>query len=511
MKLRNRGISNNTTVNLITGIFTMGFQLIINFFLSPYIVKNIGEAANGFTQLANNFVSYASLITLTFTSMGGRFIAVNYHRGKRDKVNLYYSAVMASNIFISVILIPAAVCAVLNLNRLIVIESSDYKDVQILFAFVFLNFFLSLIYSQYSMSFYVTNRIYVQNCLNLLRVVTNAVLLLLVFLCFTAKIYFVSMIACLLSLMQIICCYNCKIRYMPFMKFSFQDMKLGAVAELVKSGIWNTVNQCGNMLMTGLDLLLSNLFVDPVSMGVLSVAKIIPNAIIQLATILNTSFAPELTKDWAQGNEGKVLLQLRKSMKISSVVISVPIITFCVFSSQFYQLWMPTMEADKLAVLSFLSCMAFIPWAGPQILYNVFTTTNRLKANAITFLIAGLVNICVTMGFVKYTDLGIYAIAGISSAVSIVRSLTFTAPYTAHLLNLKWNTFYMDVLISMSCCGINALVGMGVRTIFHLQGWVGMTTMVLITCVVTIACEMFVILNKEERLYFINCIQSWKK
>ncbi len=39
------------------------------------------------------------------------------------------------------------------------------------------------------------------------------------------------------------------------------------------SGIWNSVNQCGHLLLTGLDLLLSNLFVSPYAMGVVAVSK----------------------------------------------------------------------------------------------------------------------------------------------------------------------------------------------------------------------------------------------
>ncbi len=38
-----------TVINLTTGIFTMLVSLVINFFLSSYIVAELGEEANGFT------------------------------------------------------------------------------------------------------------------------------------------------------------------------------------------------------------------------------------------------------------------------------------------------------------------------------------------------------------------------------------------------------------------------------------------------------------------------------
>ena len=55
-----------TAVNVFTGIMVMVVNLGISFFLSPYIVDTLGEEANGFNQLAHNFVTYASLISIAF-------------------------------------------------------------------------------------------------------------------------------------------------------------------------------------------------------------------------------------------------------------------------------------------------------------------------------------------------------------------------------------------------------------------------------------------------------------
>ena len=51
-----------TIINLICSLMVLATNIIINFWLSPFIVKNIGVEANGFVTLANNFVTYAQLI-----------------------------------------------------------------------------------------------------------------------------------------------------------------------------------------------------------------------------------------------------------------------------------------------------------------------------------------------------------------------------------------------------------------------------------------------------------------
>lgn len=53
------GTNKKTMINVICSLMVLAANVIINFWLSPYIVKNIGVEANGFITLANNFVTYA--------------------------------------------------------------------------------------------------------------------------------------------------------------------------------------------------------------------------------------------------------------------------------------------------------------------------------------------------------------------------------------------------------------------------------------------------------------------
>ncbi len=504
MPIQNNIRKYQTLFNVLSGILAMIVQIATNFFLTQYIVGTLGEVANGFTQLANNFVTYASLITIAFNSMAGRFISVSYHRGEKDKVQAYYSSTIACNLIVSAVLIPLAVFLILHLNHVIVVGNADLYDVQTLFTCVFLNFEANLAVSVYSINLFVNNRIYLQNIINLFRNVLNAILLLCMFAILPAKMYYVSLAATIWTFVSIPVYRLLQTYYMKELKFAVKNFRVSAIKDLIRSGIWNTVNQCGHMLMTGLDLLLCDLFISPAAMGVLSVAKTIPNAIISLANILNSSFAPELTIDWAKGNQKEIMKQLRNSMMVSSIIVSIPIMTFCSFSVPFYTLWMPTLNAKTLAELSFLTCMAFIPWAGPQTLYNVFTATNHLKANSIAFCSTGIMNIGIVYLLLRYTEIGVYAVAGVSSSLSIIRNMVFTAPYTAKLLGLKWYTFYPDVTISLMCCFINAGIAFFVSKFIPAIGWINLIFAVICTCILTLIIDLLFVLNKEQRSKLLN-------
>lgn len=499
-----------TVLNLIVGIFTLIVQIAINFFLSPYIVKTLGEEANGFTQLANNFVSYASLITIAFNSMAGRFISVKYHTKKLDEAKSYYSSSIICNIFIGAFLLFVAAFTVWKLDSLIVIDNASVLDVKLLFCFVFLTFFVNLAISVYSCAAFVTNKIYITNLLNLIRIVLNAFFLFVMFSFLAPKMYFVSLVTLVISIILLPTFFIIQRKLLPKLVFSRKAFSKKAVFEMIKSGIWNTINQCGHILMTGLDLVICNLFISPAAMGVLSVSKIVPTAITSLATTINTSFTPSLVIDWVNCDSKTILKSLRTSMNISCIIVSIPIITFCVFSVSFYQLWMPLLDAHELSVLSLLACMAFIPWAGPQTLYNVFTAANKLKVNSLCFVGSGILNLILVYFILKFTNLGIYAVAGVSSSITIIRNLVITAPYTAKLLNLKWYAFYRDVLTSLLCCLINLVIGEFVIHIMLLNGWLGLIFEIALTVFFTLIIDLFVVLKKNERIAFFKKLKIIK-
>jgi len=79
------------TINLITTLFVLLINIVINFGLSRYIVDVIGESAYGFVSLANTFVTYATIFTTALNSMASRFITIDIHNQKFKSANQFFS------------------------------------------------------------------------------------------------------------------------------------------------------------------------------------------------------------------------------------------------------------------------------------------------------------------------------------------------------------------------------------------------------------------------------------
>lgn len=498
-----------TLLNLFTGIVTVAVQFVTSFFLSPFIVRTLGTEANGYTQLAANFVMYASLITTAFNSMASRFVSVAYHRGETEKARRYWSSVYVTNMVLIAILLPLAALVTVKLDRIIVISNVAIPDVKTLFACVFANFFIGLVSTLYSISMYVKNAVFYSNLLNCVKTICNAVLLLVVFSCLPARLFYVSSTAAVLSLAMLPVYAHFQKRLLPEITFSRRNFSLKAVKEMCLSGIWNSINQCGHLFLTGLDLLLSNWFISPVAMGMIAVSKTIPSAIIQLGTTVNSNFSPSITGIWATGDRERLLSELRNSIKISTLLLSIPIITFCCLGRPFYALWQPTLEAGTLTVLSFLGCMAFIPLAGTQVLFNVFTAANKLKVNSLSFLATGIINVIIVyFGLKMFPQYGMYIITGTSSLLSIIRSLVIILPYIAGILGLKWHAFYRDIALTMLCGAVNFAIAEAIAHLIPATSWVGIVADGGLIAVLSFFVEGYILLTRSQMRSMITLLKN---
>lgn len=511
-------MSNNkrTIINVVCSMFVLLTNVAISFWLSPYIVEHIGVEANGFVTLANNFVTYAQLIVTALNSMAARFIAIAYVKKDYKKANLYYNSVFWGNlIIVAVLIIPAIVC-IAKLESLVNVPNDILLDVKILFSFVFLNFFISTGLPNWDCGTFVTNRLERTYIPQMLTSILRCIIIFTTLTILLPKVYYIGIATIISNILLLICNYYNTRKLTPELKIKlFPDKILysgKAIKELVGAGIWNSVSNVGNMLLSGLDLIICNVFLGATQMGVISLTKIVPNAIGQLSSSIQNAFAPELTINYAQDNREALLKNLNRAMKLTSIILVVPIAVFIVLGKEFFSLWVPSQDASLLQILSILAIFGYMFTSGTLILFNVFQTVNKVKSNAIAMIISGIFSVVITIIIAKFTDYGIYAVAGVSSICNFIRNMVFTLPATAKYLGFKWNIFYKQVFISFFSTISLIIIGSFVKKIlesyFAINSWAGFIFAGAIIAIIDILINIFIILNKDERKYLMNKIKS---
>ena len=185
-------------------------------------------------------------------------------------------------------------------------------------------------------------------------------------------------------------------------------------------------------------------------MGLLSIAKTVPNSIGNLTVILGSVFTPHYTilyakkKNTGANYRGEIQYQNCKLYTLDPHCL-----VFIAFGRQFYILWQPTKSPDEITMIQFMSvltCITFLCSSQTQSLMMINTVCNKLRLPVFVNLTVGIVSVIVAIATCNLTDYGVYFVAGTSSVLMGLRALIFTPAYSAYILKQKLSIFFPTVI-----------------------------------------------------------------
>lgn len=506
---KSRSLSFYTTVNIISGLGVLFVNSCISFFLSPYIIRTIGVEANGFVNLANNFVAYADLAVTALNAMAARFITLAYAKGDYKRANLYYNSVFWGNLFIvGVLLVPAALF-ITRLEQIVDIPSPILLDVKLLFSIIFLSFFLRTGLPNWDCGTYVTNRMDRSNVPSILTALLRCIILICMFSLFTPHVWYVGLATTTAAGVYLLVQWYNTHTLTPELYISLKKPICSGkvIGQLVGAGIWSSLAIAGNTLMSGLDLLICNKYLGATLMGVLSVSKSMPNILTTFSETIRGAFGPELTLTYAKGDKEELKRCVQRSLKISSAIVTVPVAGLIVMSGDLYRLWVPSQDAELLQILTVLAILRYVFSSGAAVLNNAFTTMNKVKYNSAALILTGVISIGLTLALIQFTDLDLYAVAGMSSIVMIGKDLCFMIPAASRFLGFKWYQFYPQVGISIVSCGLITAIGVAVRAVLPVNTWGTFIAACAIIGILGLAVNVMIVLKRSERRYLFDLIK----
>ncbi len=493
-----------TIINLICSVGVLITNLLISFFLSPYIISHIGVEANGFVSLANNFITYASLIVTALNGMAARFITMAYIKKDYNLANNYYNSVFWGNwIIVAVFLIPA-IYLIINLDTLINVPKNITTDVKILFSFIFFNFFIGTGAPNWDVGVTATNRLDRSYIPQITISVMRCLLLFILLTLLMPYVWYVGLVSTITTILNLIVgAYNTH-SLTPELKISLGKNKpiicsFSAIKKLVGSGIWNCINEVGHMLLNGLDLIICNMFLGATEMGVLSLSKIFYSYMQIFSGTICNAFGAELLVNYAKGDKERTLKDIYRAMKLTSVFLTIPFVGIITMGKDFFSLWVPNQDAVILSRLSTLACMGFAFTCGIQILYRVFYVTNKVKPNAVAILTSGLASTIMVFILLKTTNIGMYAIAFSSVLTCLLRDIFFTVPYAAKYLGYKKTQFFPQVFFCMLSAIILTIVAKFIHSFFSINNWFEFFGVAILIGLVCLILNIFIFLNRTER------------
>jgi hypothetical protein len=157
-------------------------------------------------------------------------------------------------------------------------------------------------------------------------------------------------------------------------------------------------------------------------------------------------------------------------------------------------------------MLSSMSLGCLVVSGGINVLYGVFTALNKIKYNAITVLLNGVVTVTCTLILLKITNWGLYVIVGVSEFVNLMRVLFFVLPYGAVCTKQRWYAFYPVALRPLVPMVICVGIGLSLKTVFPVYSWLTYILFSAVLAVLALVLNIFTILNRDDRRAMVNTI-----
>lgn len=493
---RNKQLEINIGAQILSFVVSIG----ISFLLTPFIVNNVSSVAYGFVGLSNNFVSYAELVTIALNSMAGRFITIKIHQDDKIGANKYFTSIVFANIVLAFIVGIFSVVLVLFLDKFVNVPAEILTDVKFLFALMFLNFIISIISGIFGVAVFATNKLYLSSIRNITAQIIRVVILVIAYTVFKPAIWYLGLATCISTIYNLM--WN--IRYtkilLPDIEVNREYFDFHSIIEIISSGIWNTITKLSQILSSGLDLLIANLLINSTMMGVLSIAKTVPTAITGLIGTVASVFSPSMTIAYAKNDKNELVNQINQAMKIMTIFTVIPNVILVCFGKEFYRLWIPNENINLIYTLSVLSVFNSVVSGVINPLYNVFTITNKVKMNSIVMILYGIISTATTFAVLKFSDLGVYAIAGVSTVYALILPFVFHIPYAAKCLDLKWYSFYRVALNSIFSFALLSILGITINKIISVDSWISLIVISGIFSILALVLLFFIFLNNSERI-----------
>ena len=190
----------------------------------------------------------------------------------------------------------------------------------------------------------------------------------------------------------------------PELQFHVKDFSPHAVWEVLSTGSWTALNNLGNLLNSGLDLLITNLMLNATVMGQISVAKSLETIVSGMIMKISTVFRPRCLRLYAEDKMEELTGLLKISMRCTGGFCNLVVMGFFVCGHDFMALWLPGQNTDFLFRAGLIVLLSDIATGAVQPLYYVYTLTQKLRLPCCVTILMGTANVLSMYILLRYTS-----------------------------------------------------------------------------------------------------------
>ena len=120
----------------------------------------------------------------------------------------------------------------------------------------------------------------------------------------------------------------------------------------------------------------------------------------------------------------------------------------------------------------------------------------------------GIANIIIVFILIQTTNLGIYAVAGVSSVLTLGRILIFVPIYATHSIKVSYVTFYKPLLRGIISSGVMLLAFIVIHKVSIINSWISFFAICGISAILGYIIVFMIVFSKDEKTKVISIIKS---
>ena len=456
-------------LNMVWAIIAVVINYLMNFLLTPYVTNNIGVEAYGFVSLATTFTNYVDIISVGLNAYAGRFISMAYYRGEKEKANMFFSSTIVADFVLAVAIFSPGTIGICYLQYFCKIPGNLQADVKLLFWIVLIKYLLTVVRTAFDTAAFISNRLDITEKQQGIAYLLQGGFLLLLCMTLPPHVWYVGVAGAVSAGYLLAANMRVCHRITPDLQYQRKLYSWSAVREMVSAGIWNSLNNLGNILNSGLDLLITNLMLDAVALGEISIAKNLATICYTIVIKISSAFRPRQMQMYAENKISEMVRLYQTAMKITGSFCSFVICWFYVCGYDFLKLWIPNQNIAFIFKASMIVLLSDIATGVVNPLYYVFTLTKKLKVPCMITILMGCTNVGMMFVLIRTTSMGAYAVVLTTLLVNLVHFID-TPIYSAWCLKISWKTFYPVIFRHLAAVAVGMLAATGLKHVLPSAG-----------------------------------------
>lgn len=440
MKSSNRFFSNI----LFNGLYLL-VSVLINLWLTPYLINNMGVEIYGLVPLAITITSYLDLFTLSITGAIGRYLTIDLAKNDDLNADITFNSAFWGFIILLIFLIPGVVALSYYSPFIFNIPKGQESSTRILFFLVSSAFVISAVQSIFAVSLWANYRFELKNIILVVGALFRVGTIIICFSFISQQIYFVGLGMFVASIITLLGNVHYWSKLTSQLTLSLKKFKLPLAWEMMNMGWWLSLNQLGLHLFVGSDLVLVNLLLGPVMTGIYGTIVIFPTMLRTLSSLIVSVISPVIMRNYGIGNKEGVLKVSTKSIEYLFLFLSFPIGLICGFSKPILSIWINAKFSENWLLLVILVIhLPFTLSISP--LSPIIDAYKAVKLQGLATLFLGFFNILFAFSLIEIFGFGIWGITIAFLLTLTIKNLIFYPLYVVNIMQEKWYLFYLPII-----------------------------------------------------------------